>query len=78
MNEDHPYQKEWETYRFWWKFHWIISIPFSVFIIYLFIRAVTTAGYIQPRFGPVVEVFFGLIILANVFAGFKLQFLEMS
>jgi ribosomal protein L37E len=34
MNEDYPYQQEWENYRFWWKFHWRLLIPLAGIIIF--------------------------------------------
>lgn len=34
MNEDHPYQSKWEKYRFWWKFYWLLTIPFAGFMLF--------------------------------------------
>jgi hypothetical protein len=76
MNEDYPYQKEWEKYRFWWKLYWLGMIPFLGFMI----SVVLTNGksfdaIVDPHGGAwVASNVLGIFVLIFAFTSFKVQF----
>jgi ABC-type dipeptide/oligopeptide/nickel transport system permease component len=77
MNEDYPYQSNWEKYRFWWKFRWLLIVPLAGIILFVILGGVLPLDALRHPDGWTDVVF--MILLCTVlpvftFVSLKIQY----
>ena len=81
MEEEYPYQEEWEKYRFWWKFHWRLFIPVAGIIIFVGLIGVLFPYAFTHKngwAGVAVMILLCIFMLTFVFVSLKVAALGLS
>ena len=74
MEENYPYQTDWENSRFWQKIYWLALLPFFGFLAYIALNGFNpeVITNLQGRAGVAFNIF-GIFVLAGSLVTIRFQ-----